>query len=82
MVDATIVPVPKQRNSREDNEAVKAGKTPEEWEKKPAKNRQKILWAGRRDRFRSPLRSTQTDGASYAEILRRQQSLPHHLCAG
>jgi hypothetical protein len=25
--------VPKQRNSREDNETVKAGKTPEEWEK-------------------------------------------------
>src|SRR3984893_10830609 len=41
MVDATIVAVPKQRNSREDNEAVKAGKTPEEWEKQPAKNRQK-----------------------------------------
>src|ERR1700675_2212 len=41
MVDASIVPVPKQRNSREDNETVKAGKTPEEWEKKPAKNRQK-----------------------------------------
>jgi IS5 family transposase len=41
MVDATIVPVPKQRNSREENEAVKAGKTPEEWKKKPAKNRQK-----------------------------------------
>ena len=41
MVDATIVPVPRQRNSREDNETVKAGKTPEDWEKKPAKNRQK-----------------------------------------
>src|SRR5664280_1373518 len=41
MVDATIVPVPKQRNSREENEAVKAGKTPKEWQKKPAKNRQK-----------------------------------------
>ena len=41
MVDATIVPVPRQRNSREDNETVKAGKTPAEWEKKPAKNRQK-----------------------------------------
>ena len=41
MVDATIVPVPRQRNSREDNEAVKAGETPEKWEKKPAKNRQK-----------------------------------------
>jgi transposase, IS5 family len=41
IVDATIVSVPKQRNSREDNETVKAGKTPEEWEKKPAKNSQK-----------------------------------------
>ena len=29
MVDATIVPVPKQRNSRDENEDVKAGKTPE-----------------------------------------------------
>ena len=41
MVDATIVPVPKQRNSRQENEAVKAGKTPKEWQKKPAKDRQK-----------------------------------------
>ena len=41
MVDATIVAVPRQRNSREDNETVKAGETPEDWQKKPAKNRQK-----------------------------------------
>jgi IS5 family transposase len=41
MVDATIVPVPKQRNSRDENDSVKAGKTPEAWEKNPAKNRQK-----------------------------------------
>jgi transposase, IS5 family len=41
MVDATIVPVPKQRNSREENETVKAGKTPEIWETNPAKIRQK-----------------------------------------
>src|SRR5271168_2189497 len=41
MVDATIVPVPEQRNSREENEAVKAGKTPQSWEANPAKNRQK-----------------------------------------
>src|SRR5450756_941866 len=41
MIDATIVPVPKQRNSREENEAVKAGKTPKEWQKNRAKNRQK-----------------------------------------
>ena len=41
MVDATIVPVPRQRNTREENEAVKAGHTPDDWEQKPAKNRQK-----------------------------------------
>ena len=41
MVDATIVAVPKQRNSRDENEAVKAGQTPAEWGKKPAKLRQK-----------------------------------------
>jgi IS5 family transposase len=41
MVDATIVPVPKQRNSRDENDDVKAGKTPDAWEKNPTKNRQK-----------------------------------------
>lgn len=41
MIDATIVPVPKQRNSRDDNDTVKAGDTPAAWEKKPAKLRQK-----------------------------------------
>lgn len=41
IVDATIVRAPKQRNSREENDAIKAGKTPEGWEEKPAKNAQK-----------------------------------------
>ena len=41
MVDATIVPVPQQRNTGKENEALKAGQTPEHWEHKPAKNRQK-----------------------------------------
>ena len=41
MVDATIVPVPTQRNRRDENEAVKAGRIPEEWDNKPAKLRQK-----------------------------------------
>jgi IS5 family transposase len=41
MIDATIVPVPKQRNSRDENEDVKAGKTPKAWKQNPAKNRQK-----------------------------------------
>ena len=33
--------MPKQRNTREENEAVKRGETPAEWEQKPARNRQK-----------------------------------------
>jgi IS5 family transposase len=41
IIDATIVSAPKQRNSRDDNDKVKAGQTPADWEKKPARNRQK-----------------------------------------
>jgi transposase, IS5 family len=41
MIDASIVPVPKQRNGREENAAIKAGETPEGWDAKPAKLRQK-----------------------------------------
>ena len=41
MVDASIVPAPKPRNTREENAAVPRGETPPAWEEKPAKNRQK-----------------------------------------
>ncbi len=41
MIDASIVPVPKQRNTRDENAAIKAGETPEGWDDKPAKSRQK-----------------------------------------
>jgi transposase, IS5 family len=41
MIDATTEPVPKQRNSREDNEAVKAGKDAGDLLAEPRKNRQK-----------------------------------------
>ena len=40
MVDASIVPAPKPRNTREENEALQLGETPPAWEEKPAKNRQ------------------------------------------
>jgi len=56
MVDATIVPVPRQRNTREENEAVKAGQTPEDWEKKPAKLRQKDRDALDEEAREEPLR--------------------------
>ena len=41
IVDATIVAVPRQRNTRAESDAVKRGETSAAWKKKPAKNRQK-----------------------------------------
>jgi IS5 family transposase len=43
IIDATIVPVPKNRNTPEENEAIKAGEIPKGWADKPAKLRQKDL---------------------------------------
>jgi IS5 family transposase len=41
ILDASIVPVPKNHNTREENAAIKAGEEPEGWADKPAMRRQK-----------------------------------------
>lgn len=41
LIDASLIPVPKQRNSREENATIKAGDCPAEWDKQPNKRRQK-----------------------------------------
>ena len=41
IVDSSIVEVPRQRNSREDNATVKSGEVPEDWKGQPNKLRQK-----------------------------------------
>ncbi|NJL57830.1 IS5 family transposase [bacterium] len=41
MIDATLVPVPIQRHSREENQPIKNGETPAAWEKEPYKLSQK-----------------------------------------
>ena len=41
IIDASIVPVPKQRNDRKENDTIKAGETPKAWKNEPAKLRQK-----------------------------------------
>jgi IS5 family transposase len=43
IVDATIVQVPRQRNTREENDAIKSGNLPEDWEQQPHKLAQKDL---------------------------------------
>ena len=45
IIEASIVAVPKQRNSREESAGIKAGEPPEGWEDKPAKRRQKDVEA-------------------------------------
>ncbi len=41
IIDASLVAVPKQRNSRDENARIKDGETPEGWAKQPAKRAQK-----------------------------------------
>lgn len=41
LIDASLIPVPKQRNTREENATIKAGDCPADWEAQPAKRRQK-----------------------------------------
>ena len=68
MIDATIVAVPRSRNTQRENEAVKAGKTPEEWEKQPQKLAQKD-----RDARRAPHASGMTDEEAWQKFLRLQE---------
>jgi len=43
ILDASIVPVPRNHNTRDENAAIKKGEVPEDWENKPAKRCQKDL---------------------------------------
>ena len=54
IVDATFVEAPRQRNTKEENELLKTGETPPEWEKNIHKIRQKdkdARWAKKREVF-------------------------------
>ena len=37
LIDASLVPVPRPRNSRDENATIKAGECPTEWERHPVK---------------------------------------------
>src|SRR5262249_53029054 len=50
IIDATIVPVPKQRNTKAENEAIKAGNPPEGGEKQHRRTRTRV---GRRGTTRA-----------------------------
>ena len=53
IIDASIVPVPTQRNSRDENDQLRVGRTPAGWKQKLAKLRQKdrdARWTKKHDR--------------------------------
>ena len=43
IIDATLVPVPKQRNSREENKEIKANPLPDGWNESPKQLQQRDL---------------------------------------
>ena len=45
IMDATLVPVPKQRNRKEENQQIKDGQIPEDWSAQPHKRAQKDIEA-------------------------------------
>jgi len=52
IIDASFVEVPRQRNTHEENDQIKGGETPENWEDQPAKLRQKDVdarWTKKND---------------------------------
>lgn len=52
MIDASFVEMPRQRNTREENQKIKAGEVPQEWEQQPNKLAQKDVdarWAKKND---------------------------------
>ena len=53
IIDASIIPAPVQRNTRDENADIKQGQTPEKWTQKPSKLRQKDVdarWVKKRGR--------------------------------
>jgi len=52
IIDASFIEAPRQRNTREENNEIKNGGTPQEWEKHPEKLRQKDVdarWTKKND---------------------------------
>jgi IS5 family transposase len=68
IIDATLVPVPKQRNTREENKEIKAGRLPEGWDENTDRLQQKDLDARRTKRTASVTTVTRTVSASMSTM--------------
>ena len=77
MIDASIIEAPRQRNTDEEKDALKEGRTPEEWAAKPAKLRQKDRdgrWTLKRGR-----RKKRPDGSLMMEIATPAYGYKSHI---
>ncbi|MEP2454374.1 transposase [Roseibium sp.] len=80
IVDATLVPAPKQRNTEDEKEAVKAGKTAKEiWPDEPSKAAQKDTNARRTLKIGGKLRYRQ-DGTPLPQIALPVFGYKSHIC--
>lgn len=64
IVDATIVQAPRQHNSQDEKEALKAGLIPSGWQDKPAKLRQKdrgARWTVKYSKAKQPLQTPSSE---------------------
>ena len=68
IIDATLVPVPKQRNTHEENTEIKAGWLPEGWDENPDRLQQKDLDARWTKRTASVTTVTRTAFASMSTM--------------
>lgn len=79
MIDASIVEAPRQRNTDEEKDALKAGRIPDDWAAKPAKLRQKDRdgrWTLKRGR-----RKRRSDGTLMMEIATPAYGYKSHIGA-
>ena len=78
-VDASVIPAPKQRNTKEEKAAIKEGRIPDGWEDKPAKLRQKdrdARWTVKHTKAKP-----QEDGAKLIDLAIPEFGYKNHVSA-
>ena len=68
IIDATLVPVPKQRNTREENKEIKAGRLPDGWDETQIACSKRIQMLAGQKRTASVTTVTRTASASMSTI--------------
>jgi len=84
ILDASIVPVPRNHNTRDENAAIKKGEVPEDWADKPAKRVQKEVdarWTKKHGKTRRSSRTprSRSNSMPFSEISLKRVPVPAAL---